>query len=58
MTFQELLILEEKRLIDEEILDDYWYAFYQMECRLHEEGKLIFFAPSHSCSTHTDKKEH
>ena len=58
MTFQELLILEEKRLIDEELLDDYWYALYQTECRLHEEGKLFFLAPPHTYQTHTDPKGH
>ena len=58
MTFQELLILEEKRLVDEEILDDYWYALYQMECRLHEEGKLIFFNPSRSGSSNTYPEDH
>lgn len=50
MTCQDLLQLEEKRFIDEELLDDYWYKLYEMERRLNQEGKLVFFVPFRSTS--------
>lgn len=53
MTFQELLKLEESRFIDEELLDDYWYRFYEMEQQLQEEGKLIYYVPFRSTTFQT-----
>lgn len=45
MTIRDLLLLEKLKLIDEELLDDYWFVLHETEQRLNAEKKLIYFFP-------------